>query len=144
MVVPKIFISHALKSDEETKVLWDLHDHLTETGFEVLLDIARLREDLGGRWRETLNTWIEICDGAILVFNERALKESRWVVYESALLSWRKQSDPNFVLIPLIIPPSLPSDLNKGPFEPHNIGEKQAISAESADYLNQIIVAASC
>src|SRR5215472_9542897 len=141
MVAPKIFISHAVKSEEEEEILWALHKCLDAAGFEVLLDMARLKEDLGGPWRATLNTWIEICDSAILVFNERAQKESQWVVYESALLAWRRQRDPNFVLVPLIIPPSLPSDLSKGRFEPHRIGEEQAVSTKMADYLDQIVVA---
>jgi hypothetical protein len=138
MVAPKIFISHAVKSDDEAKVIWALHDRLDAAGFEVLLDVARLDEELGGPWRTTLNTWIEVCDSAILVFNERA-KASRWVFYESALLAWRRQRDDNFVLIPLIIPPSLPSDLSKGPFEPHNIAEIQAITTTSLDYLDRVV-----
>jgi hypothetical protein len=141
MVAPKVFISHAGKTDEEIEVLWGLHDRLGAEGFEVLLDIARLKEDLGGPWRATLNTWIEVCDSAILVFNGRAQSGSDWVVYESALLAWRRQRDPDFVLIPLIIPPALASDLSKGRFEPHKIGEQQAISTESSNYLDQIVVA---
>jgi hypothetical protein len=87
MVAPKIFISHSAKSEKEVNILWAMHDRLDEEGFEVLLDVSRLNEDLGGPWRTNLNTWIEICDSAILFFNERAQDASNWVVYETALLA---------------------------------------------------------
>src|SRR5690349_16335194 len=118
MCSPKIFISHSIDKtkDDQKKFLWELHDCLERQGFEVLLDISRLSEDPGGRWRPTLNTWLEICDAAIILFNDRARDASSWVVYESAILAWRKTFQKDFLLVPLLMPTVIPSDLSKGHF----------------------------
>lgn len=130
MVAAKIFISHSVDNENKVEVnlLWALNDVLTKKGFEVLLDMARINEDIGGRWRSTLNTWIEICDSAILVFNERARDRSNWVVYESAILAWRKCADPSFQLVTLVIPPADATELGKLRFEPHALHELQTVA----------------
>jgi hypothetical protein len=71
---------------------------------EVLLDRTRLYEDAGRPRRDALNTWMELCDAAVIIFDESAL-ESPWVKQETAILTWRLSRDPQFVLIPLVVSP---------------------------------------
>lgn len=78
-----IFISHSAKSRVEKRALVRLWHGLKGAGFDVLLDRARLREVTGSSWRSTLNTWMELCDGAVLLIGESARDVSQWTIYEA-------------------------------------------------------------
>lgn len=135
---PKIFISHSAKTKGGRRVL----DELTrafDARFDVLLDRTRLAEAAGKRWREALNTWMELCHGAIVVLDETALK-SEWVKQELAILTWRKNQDPGFVLLAVIVPP-LDFDAMRGPaFEAIGIGVFQGVIAKDS-YIDQVLAA---
>jgi hypothetical protein len=92
---PRIFISHSAKDDETVALLQALEQSLTEEGFDVLIDRTRLRvEGVGTEWPSTLNQWLEICHGAILLVSPHAL-ESEWVRNEATILGFRLKSSDN-------------------------------------------------
>jgi hypothetical protein len=130
---PKVFISHSAKDGAVQQVLWEIYHTLADDGYEPLLDLARLRENVGSPWRATLNTWMELCDGAIVLVDKRARDVSKWVPHEAGILSWRRHSDSDFVLIPIVISPVLPEDLGKEAFEPANLAalQTEVISLET-------------
>jgi len=98
----RVFVSHSAKSPAEVAVLERLRLALEQAGFAVLLDREELR--LGEGWRHTLNLWIGGCNAAVVLLSEGALA-SPYVAYESAVLSYRRQFDPTFHLIPLLFAP---------------------------------------
>jgi hypothetical protein len=130
---PKVFISHSAKDGAVQQVLWEIYHTLADDGYEPLLDLARLRENVGSPWRATLNTWMELCDGAIVLVDKRARDVSKWVPHEAGILSWRRHRDSDFVLIPIVISPVLPEDLGKEAFEPANLAalQTEVISLET-------------
>lgn len=128
MRMPKIFISHSAKAGPAQIILDALYQRLTAAGYEVLLDQARLQEDTGSPWRDALSTWLELCDGALLLLDERARDESQWVPYEAAILCWRQNQDPNFKLIPICVDPVTPESLRQSRLEPADISALQGLS----------------
>jgi hypothetical protein len=133
---PKIFISHSAKTEGGRRVLGELTQALN-AGYDVLLDRTRLSEAAGKRWREALNTWMELCHGAIVILDETALK-SEWVKQELAILTWRKDRDPGFVLLPIIVTPPDVFALRGPAFEAIGTGALQALIANHG-YIDQVL-----
>jgi len=94
----RIFISHSAKSEAAKALLQELKQSLCNAGHQVLLDQDGLK--LGDNWRATLNLWIGGCDAALVLLSEHALQSS-FVAYEASILSYRKQIDLDFGLIPI-------------------------------------------
>ena len=101
---PKIFISHSAKDELTSSLLTTLEQRLNEVGYYVLVDRTRLKIDgIGTNWRATLNQWLDICDGAVLLISPDALK-SAWVHAESTILNYRHHRDKERgVEFPLLI-----------------------------------------
>jgi hypothetical protein len=67
---PKIFISHSAKDEFTSSLLAAIEEQLSAAGYYVLVDRTRLKiEGVGSNWRATLNQWLDICDGAILLIS---------------------------------------------------------------------------
>jgi hypothetical protein len=125
---PKIFLSHSAKEEPACTILYELYDGLVGAGYDVLVDRARLQEDTGAPWRDALGTWMELCDGAVVLLDERARDESLWVPYETAILSWRRTRDPRFRLVPICVDPVTPVSLTQSRLEPTDISALQALA----------------
>lgn len=96
----------------------------------------------GANWEKTLNKWIEECDAAIIIFSENAIKNSKWIKKEATILSWRRDLDENFILIPVLLDGQVkPEDLNKDLFGIINILKSQCVKnvTKSSQILNSII-----
>ena len=76
MYKPSIFISHSAKDPTARRLLARIYTALNKD-FEVLLDRKRLHAN--NPWRKELNTWIGLCQGAVALLSEDALK-STWVL----------------------------------------------------------------
>jgi hypothetical protein len=110
----KLFVSHSSRLDEvdgnglSLEHNWRL---LRETcaaieekygdQVKILVDYAGLTP--GEDWNHRLNLWLAECGAAIILFSQRALKQSRWVEKEATILSWRAELDPEFTLIPVTL-----------------------------------------
>ncbi|WP_198031253.1 toll/interleukin-1 receptor domain-containing protein [Bradyrhizobium sp. th.b2] len=134
---PKIFISHSAKTPRGSQVLEEICSALNGNDFEVLVDRIRLVEAVGQRWRDALNTWMELCHGAIAVIDESALN-SGWVKQELAILNWRRDRDPNFILLPVVVPPVTFEALRNADLYPIGIGALQTLSAGN-EYISPLV-----
>jgi hypothetical protein len=111
---PKIFISHSAKTDPAKRLLDRLQRELDDAGFELLVDHTRLDPHPGVRWREALNAWLEICDGAIILCSREAL-QSDWVKAEAAILNHRwVRGEGRFKLLLGLVGDVTPEDLEHG------------------------------
>ncbi len=64
---PRIFISHSAHDPADVDMLTKLEAALDENGFDVLVDRTRLDEQTGVLWRDAIGSWLEICDGAVVL-----------------------------------------------------------------------------
>jgi hypothetical protein len=133
---PLIFISHSAKDVLAHDILNQLPPVL-EPDFEVLLDQYRLQAN--DPWRNELDVWMSLCHAAVILFSSDALA-STWVLQEATILRWRRARDPNFVVVPVLIPPVTHNDLDQNPgFAPLALNEIQMLAADtSADVVNLI------
>jgi hypothetical protein len=128
---PLVFISHSAKDALAQKVLRELHKVLSKD-FEVLLDCEELRAN--DDWRRELHTWMGLCNGAVILLSEDAFCHSDWVLREATILTYRREDEKDFVLIPVLLPDVTPTRLRKKtPFAPLEIGAIQAVTGDSPD-----------
>lgn len=129
MPKPLVFISHSAKEPLAKEVLEQLHTKL-EPDFEVLLDAYRL--EANDIWRRELDIWMSLCHVAVILFSKHAL-QSWWVLQEATILRWRRAGDKNFVVIPVLIPPVKPKNLEKNKmFAPLSLNEIQMLTGDKA------------
>jgi hypothetical protein len=126
-----LFISHSSGEDELAKrVIAELRTRV-EDKLDVLLDAEVL--DAGQRWRDELWSWWSECDAAVVVCSEAALK-SRWVLIEVSVLMRRKQVNPHFPILPLLIHPVAPETIRQALFHDQNLEELQVLSFADATF----------
>lgn len=126
---PAIFISHSAKDPPAKALLAALEKKLSDLGFDVQIDRTRLQA--GQCWRQELHTWMAGCHGAVVLFSKNAYEDSEWVLKEATILSWRKALDPDFELIPVLLPPVDGTWLSKGDYEPLALGEIQGVDGSN-------------
>ena len=146
MTRTRIFISHSCKDveiaddvpfEDETdprkqrlkyaRHIRDEVKRLLETDFDVLLDRELL--DPGDRWSIKLKRWLGECDGAVLLLSEDAI-ESKWVLQEATILTWRWYLRANFRLIPVRLGGLTDEALAAAGFGPLQISDIQAARVE--------------
>lgn len=112
----KLFVSHSSRLDDVDQDQLD-QDHnwilLSETceklkqcysnRIEILVD-----QDVQGLypscdWEQRLNEWLAECHAAVILFSKRAHETSNWVKKEATILSWRREVENNFPLIPVLL-----------------------------------------
>lgn len=118
----KLFISHS----SHTEPARDLRDAVAnylaaQQGIDVLWD-ATIRP--GDRWRSQLDEWLAECNGGVILFTRDAV-ESRWVLKEAQILTWRRAIAPNFPLIPVLLDPVKPEETGLDEWQPVKIDEIQ-------------------
>ena len=67
---------------------------------ETLIDRTTL--EAGGNWRSTINTWLAICDAALILIHPDSVK-SQFCQYEWAVLSHRRDMQEKFLVIPIFL-----------------------------------------
>lgn len=138
MVKPFVFISHSAKDAFACEVLNALVREL-EADFELLLDRERLGP--GDRWREEINTWIGLCHAAVVLFSRDALSSS-WVLKEATNLTWRRDLNRGFLVIPVRLANVSAAELDAPSFSPLVLNEIQAVAGESAERIARRVRAA--
>jgi hypothetical protein len=142
MTVFKLFISHSSRLDDpeisndpdqnpNLKLLLDvIHDIKNEYGdaIEILVDKDEKGLPAGHDWEKRLNEWLAECHAAVILFSKRAIENSNWVKKEATILSWRRELDKNFLLIPILLQgQTTPDDLEKDLFGTLRISKDQCI-----------------
>ncbi len=135
----KLFISHSSRLDDID------HDHpVDDHNWQLLCDTCKaIRDHYGDRvevlvdqdgliqgkdWEQRLNEWLAECNKAIILFSKRAIEKSNWVAKEATILSWRREIDADFELIPVLLDgETTPEDLQKDFFGILRIGDSQFV-----------------
>jgi len=130
MTALKLFISHSSRLDESEhsddpekninlelllEVIKDIKQEYGEC-IDVLVDKDEHGLLVGHDWEKRLNEWLGECHAAIILFSKRARENSNWVKKEATILSWRRELDKEFILIPVLLnnqtnPEDLENDL---------------------------------
>ena len=84
----------------------------------------------GDDWYQSIDQWMISANAAVILFSKAALFDSDWVRKEAAVLAWRQQLDPDFVLIPVLLDGLKPEALDKGLFGVLRIRERQCVTCD--------------
>jgi len=94
----RVFVSHSSQEDEAVLAAivaaFDRNERLT-----LLMDTEDL--EAGDPWRARINLWLGSCDAAVVVLSAPAL-DKPWVLYETAILSYRNRND-RFLIVPVLL-----------------------------------------
>lgn len=133
---PTIFISHSSAEDADQAALLKAIKAKFAADFEILLDQDLLKA--GDTWRNELHTWMAMCQAAIVILSPGVLEHEEWVLKEFTILSWRRSLDPNFVLIPVLLPTVQRSNFDKGLFAPLLVRELQMAEGDPAQIIDEL------
>lgn len=110
----KLFVSHSSRLDDvdghglPLQHNWELLQQTCKAiraaygdSIEILVDQDEKGLYPGVDWERRLNEWIADCHAAIILFSKRALESSTWVQKEATVLSWRREVEDGFTLIPV-------------------------------------------
>jgi len=118
MVALKLFISHSSRLDDESvdssdpeknsnlKLLLEvIEDIKLEYGesIDILVDKDEYKLPPGHDWEKRLNEWLAECHAAIILFFQKSCRKLQLVKKEATILSWRRELDKEFILIPVCI-----------------------------------------
>ena len=150
----KLFVSHSSRLDDMDQAQPD-RDH----NWQLLADTCNLlRQEYGDSikilvdqdvqglypgcdWEYQLNEWLAECHAAIILFSKRARTQSNWVKKEATILSWRREVDPNFTVIPVLLDGQTEADdLEKDLFGTLRINKSQCVqrAANATDIVEGI------
>src|ERR1700749_2291423 len=133
---PIVFISHSAKDPLARDLLTRIYDALNSED-EVLLDRKGLEPN--NEWRKELQTWLGLCQGAVLLLSEDAINNSKWVKKEATIISYRREMDNKFILVSVLIPPVTGDTLKHSDFEPLALNEIQMASGEVDEIVAQVL-----
>lgn len=85
-------------------------------GFDVMWDGGEIKG--ADDWYERIDMMLAECRAAIILFSERALTQSQWVLKEATILSHRMARDKGFRVLPVLMPGATESRLTQGAWEP--------------------------
>jgi hypothetical protein len=109
----KLFVSHSSKTPANRKLLQKVCAGLRQRDFDVLVD----RDGqlyAGVDWDLRINEWMAECHAAVILVSTAALRDSDWVKKEATVLSWRRELQDDFKLIPVLLEGITPEDLEQG------------------------------
>ena len=76
-----------------------------------------------------------LCHSAIILFSPGVAAKPDWVRKEATILEWRKTLDPNFVLIPVLLPGFTSDQLDQLELSPIFLKRLQLVQKNSVDDL---------
>ena len=137
MSIKKIFVSHSSKTEANITLLKNVCKGLakckTDTGslqYRIIYD--QDGTNVGGAdWYKSIDQWMLEANAAVILFSKAALFDSDWIKKEASILAWRKNLDPDFVLIPVLLDGLNPDEFNKGLFGVLQINRHQFIKNAS-------------
>jgi len=110
-LIKRIFISYSGKDSSSVDLCNHLYHSFRQEGFDVFVD--RKRIDAGSKWRDEIYSWLGLCHAGIIILSQKALeKDCVWVPREAAILTWRQHLQPEFGIIPILMPGVQVEDLH--------------------------------
>lgn len=131
----RIFVSHS--SQEDQSVLDAIAEAIdAHADFTLLMDTEDLKP--GDPWRARINLWLGSCDAAVIVLSEQALTKP-WVLYETAILSYRNRGG-KFLILPVLLRDPEGKLLKDSRLDAPHISETQAIrKADPAEIAADVV-----
>lgn len=134
MAVRKLFVSHSSKSPEDLERLRVVCDGLKALRYHLLVDMnaefGNQDAILPGRdWNRRINEWMFECHAAVVLFNRCALERSDWVRKEASVLTWRRDLEKDFCLIPVLLDGICAEALGEGVYGVMRMADSQCIAA---------------
>lgn len=138
----KLFISHSSRLDEpeidndpennpNLKLLLEVIQAVKQEygdTIDILVDKDAEKLPAAVDWEKRLNEWLAECHAAIILFSKRAVENSNWVKKEATILSWRRELEEEFTLIPICIKDqTTPEQLEEDLFGTLRINKNQCI-----------------
>lgn len=142
--LPRLYIAHGMESAEDP-FLAELAAGLEATGFEVI--VAPAAATGGDGWRARLLQGIGLCDGGLIVLDDRALTtvsaaqtpEDLPLFQDATLLRWRAWRDAKFVLAPICRQNVTGAALQQAPWARLDLDQLPTVIASTAqDVLAQV------
>jgi hypothetical protein len=102
MAKPTLFISHSTNkphSSSRTLAVRKALEQLLNDQWHIFVDSERIEP--GDAWRTSVLYHLATAAGAIILFDDAALK-SGWVESEAQILSFRRSMHPGFPLVPIL------------------------------------------
>ena len=128
----KLFISHSSRTDANLRLLGDLCAQLEQPGQNYALVYDRKGDiKAGDDWYNRIDRWMAECHAAVILFSRAAIYESDWVRKEAAILSWRKELQKHFVLIPVLLDGLKPEVLETDLFGILRIDARQCVTGSN-------------
>src|SRR4051794_27430277 len=121
----QVFISHRTDDEFTAMVRTKVVARLTgANGVEPLYD-----RDIepGAEWRPRILNWLRTCDAAVILFSRKALEDSKWVPFETTVLSWLYAITGRPRLVPGLLPEVTEEDSKFDRFEPARMKEVQFV-----------------
>jgi hypothetical protein len=126
-------MSHAsggqLLESRVAQVREGLYERLSKD-WDVFLD----RESLGAgqRWRADILDALASAQAGVVLFDKRAVTESKWVRAEALMLCFKKSRDPKFQFVPVLFEEQTLNSAAFDAYEPFELNEIQALSDDPA------------
>lgn len=107
-------------------------------GLDVMWDGGEIKS--ADDWRARIHIMLAECRAAIILFSERALTQSQWVLKEATILCHRRARDNGFRVLPIIMPDATESRLTEGAWAPlafNTIQYQRESAADIADLVKK-------
>jgi hypothetical protein len=130
---PILFISHSTSGLDHQNRSVQLRDSLYATLSEnwyVPIDIYNIEP--GDEWRIEILHMLAEARAGIILFNDKAISQSKWVTAEALILCFRKSIDPSFQIIPVLLDGKKISDTCFSQYEPFQLKEIQCINDDTS------------
>jgi hypothetical protein len=137
---PQVFISHTDGEDPDAQAFRALLSRgLADAGFDPVLD--QERNELGDLWRRQLLVWMLGCHAGLILLTKKAIEGTGtpWMQFETTVLVMlRTRSEiaddgaPAFPIIPVLVPPVRPEDIQGSWLGPLALDEIQSGRASAA------------
>jgi hypothetical protein len=121
-----IFISHSSKNEPDVAAfVQTLIKRLQRARLTTRIDHTDLA--VGDGWRLEISRWMLDCHVAIIVLSPDAL-QSPWVLRETAILTWRREVQPDLVVLPVLHGVDV-VELKRGPWAPLAVHEIEVVKS---------------
>lgn len=126
----RLFVSHSSHSERARRRLAEFVAALGagRDAVDVLHDRDKIT--CGDDWRSRINAMLAHCDAAVILLTPDAL-DSWWVLKEATILTWRRERNPRFPVVPVLLDDVTDDKLRTlAPWAPLDLTRYQLLAAD--------------